>query len=169
MDKRQASAWNIKNQFNVLLKYRGSHSNMVIVQRLHQQNPAKQEKMRRLFPGRLKTDHGEERAIRTQEIKEHRQELAGRQHRDVHPECTLHSTCGAGMSKMTKAGQLQSNVGATLKTILVLANRVRCHICVCMVGSARRVPHRNLLHTAWAYVGSCDNRFTRFKLLRDDL
>lgn len=80
--------------------------------------------MRRLFPGRLKTDHSEERANRTQEIKEHRQELAGRQHRDVHPECTLHSACGAGLSKMTKAGQLQSNVKATLKTTLVSHLRV---------------------------------------------
>lgn len=107
--------------------------------------------------------------VKKEEIKEHRQELAGRQHRDVHPECTLHSACGAGMSKMTKAGQVQSNVRAMLKNILVLANRERCHICVCMVGSASRVPCRNLLHAAWAYVGSCNNRFTCFELLREDL
>lgn len=100
---------------------RGSHSNIVVLQRLHKQNPAKQEKMR-LFPGRLEMDHGEERANCTQEIKEHRQELAGRQHRDVYPECTLHSAYSAGLSKTTKAGQLQSNVRAT-----ILVSYLRVH------------------------------------------
>lgn len=77
MDKRQVSAWSIKNYLNVLLKYRGSHSNMVIVQRLHKQNSAKQEKMRRLFPRRLKTDHGEERGNKRAQAGAGRQTTQG--------------------------------------------------------------------------------------------